>query len=133
MFTVSLVPHSISTSPLVFLFYFSFFEICHIFSHIVLYLSLLPATSNFLLLILLFFTFLYIQLPVYHDAARLPLLSTLYPLIYTLSPPLISNFLYLPFFSSQYFDSHFLRLFYYSNYLFILISSFFNFFLLFLL
>jgi len=58
------------------------FFIYHNYPNIFLYLSLLLATSSFLLLILLSSIFLYIQLLAHYNVTKLSLLSTLYPLAY---------------------------------------------------
>ena len=93
MFTASLVLHLTLISPLMSLFYSSFSDIYHNYPHISLHLLLLLATSNFLSSIMLSFIFLYILIPVYHNATGLSLLLTPLSLVHTSFLALILNFL----------------------------------------
>ena len=102
---------STSTFLLALLFYSSFFNTYHNSLHIFPHLLLLPATSNSLSLILLSFTFLYVQLLVYHNITRLFPLSILHSLTHTpflffsiKSPSICYSFL-LTTFTSTFFIS----------------------------
>ena len=81
MSTVSLEPYSNLTSLLILPSYSSTY---HILPHIFPYLLLLPATNSSLSPIPSSFTFLHVQLLVYHDTTGLSLLSAPHPSVYTL-------------------------------------------------
>ena len=81
---VFIVPYLTPTSLLVFPFYFSSSNTYHIFLYIIPYLLSLPATNNFILPTLSFFTFLHVLLLVHHDATGLSPLSALCPLVHIL-------------------------------------------------
>ena len=79
-------PYSTSASLPVPLFYSSSFNTYHNPPHIFLYLLSLPATSNFLLLTLLSFTFLHILLLVHYDTTRLFFSMYIFSFFKTKSP-----------------------------------------------
>jgi len=87
-----LVLHLVSTSLLMFLFYFSSSNIYYILPHIISHLTSLLATNNSSLPTPLSSTFLYVQLLVYYDITGLSLPSTPHLLVYILS---VTNFIQL--------------------------------------
>ena len=88
---ISLVLHSTSISPLVFLFYYLSFDTYHNYPHIFLYLLLLLAITNSLSLILLSSTFFHVLLLVHYNVTGLSLLLTSHLLVYISFISLILN------------------------------------------
>jgi len=88
----SLVLYSTLNSPLLPLFYSSFSNIYWTYLYIFLHFLSLLATNNFLLSTLLSFTFLYVLLPVHHNATRLstlnasPFSTSTFPFFHTKFP-----------------------------------------------